>query len=167
QMAIAHNMFIRGINAIYAQATKIEPSKAKSFAFFCNALLEMIHHHHTLEEEIMFPFFESKFGANAMGDNVEQHHAFQHGVDDFEAYIKDVLHGKAVYSGDLVIKKLDSFADTLEIPTLKASRIRETCTEAELQGMQASIRKRALEGVSILSVLPLGLALHDKSSEPK
>ncbi|KAG6846718.1 hypothetical protein H0H93_012256 [Arthromyces matolae] len=166
-------MFVRGINAIYAQAMDIEARKAKSFAFFCNALMEMIHHHHTLEEELVFPFYESRMGANAMGHNVEQHHDFLPGLEDFEAYVKDVLNGKAVYSGDLTIKKLDSFADIMvkhlreEIPTLKSSRIRATCTEADLKSLNESIGKRILEGVSISTMLPLGIILHDKSSEPK
>jgi hypothetical protein len=34
-MSISHNMFIRGINAIYAQAEGITPEQVKPFTFFC------------------------------------------------------------------------------------------------------------------------------------
>ncbi|KAG6807792.1 hypothetical protein H0H93_001057, partial [Arthromyces matolae] len=64
-------------------------------------------------EDTIFPFHESKFGTNAMEHNIEQHHAFQPGFDVFQAYIKDILDGKAVYSGDLAIEKLDGFSETL------------------------------------------------------
>lgn len=73
----------------------------------------MIHHHHVIEEELLFPFYESKMGANAMGDNLEQHHRFRQGLADLEMYIKEVMDGKTIYSGDLVISKLDNFADDM------------------------------------------------------
>jgi hypothetical protein len=34
-MSISHNMFIRGINAIYAQAEGIKEEQVKPFTFFC------------------------------------------------------------------------------------------------------------------------------------
>ncbi|KNZ73103.1 hypothetical protein J132_01289 [Termitomyces sp. J132] len=173
EMSISHNMFIRGINAVYLQTPKIRKHEVKAFAFFCNSLFMMIRHHHTIEEELLFPFFESKMGPNAMGQNLEQHHQFQEGLDDLERYIKKVLGGQAVYDGSLVIKKLDSFADDMvkhlhdELSTIESSRMRAAFTEKELEDAVHVLKKRVLKDVSLTIVLPLGLILHDKSTAPQ
>ncbi|KAG6827775.1 hypothetical protein H0H92_010535 [Tricholoma furcatifolium] len=178
EMSIAHNMFIRGINAVYAHAPNIEKHQVKGFMFFCNALLTLIHHHHTLEEELQFPAFESKLGANAMGHNVDQHHSFNEGLEDLERYIKEVQEGKVVYDADLVLKKLDSFADALvqhlhdgfvaqELPTIESSKLRAVFKEQELKDINAQMEKMILKEVSLVKDLPLGLILHDKTTAPE
>ncbi|KAG6908661.1 hypothetical protein DXG01_003755 [Tephrocybe rancida] len=173
EMSISHNMFIRGINAVYAQAPKIRDDQVQAFAFFCNSLLALIHHHHTIEEELLFPFFETKLGKDTMGGNVDQHHTFQAGLEDLEIYIKEVLAGTTAYVGDLVVKKLDSFAEELvkhlheELPTIESSKMRAAFTIKDLQDLDAALGKRILKEVSLTTVLPLGLVLHDKSTAPE
>ncbi|KAG5653682.1 hypothetical protein H0H81_011434 [Sphagnurus paluster] len=196
EMAIAHNMFIRGINALHAQALAIEKEKVPAFTFFCKCLLEMIHLHHASEEELLFPFYESKLGVGMMEGNVQQHDMFAAGLEDLEAYIKEVRAGRVKYSGELVVKKLDSFTDALvehlnlvcilhsalqefwikdselilamqEIPTLEASKLRGAITKKELKDLDAALGKRILKEVSLTTVLPLGLVLHDKSTAPQ
>ncbi|KAG6872660.1 hypothetical protein C0995_007855 [Termitomyces sp. Mi166 len=173
EMSISHNMFIRGINAVYAQAPKIQEHQIKAFAFFCNSLLAMIDHHHTIEEELFFPFYESKMGANAMEHNFEQHHKFQEGLQDLERYIKKLLDGKAVYDGNLLIEKLDSFADDMvkhlhdELPTIESSKLRAVFTVQDLKDVEDALRKRVLKEVSLTTVIPLSLALHEKSTAPE
>ncbi|KAG6816079.1 hypothetical protein H0H87_008810 [Tephrocybe sp. NHM501043] len=166
-------MFIRGLNAVYVQAPKIKEAQVKAFAFFCNSLVALIHHHHTIEEELIFPFFETKLGAGTMEGNIEQHHTFQTGLEDLEAYIKDVLAGTKKYDGKLVVTKLDGFADALvqhlheEIPTIESSKMRAAFTEQDLKDLDAALGKRILKEVSLTTVLPLGLTLHDKSTAPE
>ncbi|KAF5384400.1 hypothetical protein D9615_003115 [Tricholomella constricta] len=173
EMSISHNMFIRGINAVYAQAAKIEEQQVQAFAFFCNSLLTMIHHHHTIEEELLFPFFEAKLGANAMEHNVEQHHEFSTGLEDLETYIKDVQSGTEQYRSAVVIEKLNSFADALvdhlheELPTLAADKMRAAFTKQDLKDLESALGKRILKEVSLTTVLPLGLVLHDKATAPQ
>ncbi|KAJ7154678.1 hypothetical protein C8R46DRAFT_1118070 [Mycena filopes] len=169
-MSISHNMFIRGINAIYAQAEGITPEQVKPFTFFCISFLEMLHHHHHIEETLLFPFFETKLGLHTMDANVEQHHAFMDGLTDLETYIKQVQDGGAEYSGRTIIEKLDGFADTLvehltaEIPTLESSKMRAAFTKADLQDLEAQLGKRVLKEVSLVTALPMGLICHDKST---
>ncbi|KAF5384403.1 hypothetical protein D9615_003116 [Tricholomella constricta] len=171
-MSISHNMFIRGLNAVYAQAPNIQEKQVQAFAFFCNSLLTMIHHHHHIEEELLFPFFESKLGAGTMEHNVEQHHAFLTGLEDLSAYIKDIQAGKAKYNGKLITEKLDGFADGLvqhlhdELPTLESSKMRAAFTKKDLKDLEATLGKRILKDVSLTTVLPLGMVLHDKSTAP-
>ncbi|KAG5644850.1 hypothetical protein DXG03_007580 [Asterophora parasitica] len=108
-----------------------------------------------------------------MEHNVEQHHAFLAGLESLEAYIKEIQAGNAQYDGKLVIEKLDSFADGLvqhlhdELPTLASSRMRAAFTEKDLKDLETSLGKRILKEVSLTTVLPLGMVLHDKSTAPQ
>ncbi|KAJ7227378.1 hypothetical protein GGX14DRAFT_629689 [Mycena pura] len=171
-MAIAHNMFIRGINAVYAQAEGIKKDQVKPFVFFCVSFLGMIHHHHHLEETLLFPFFETKLGAKAMEHNVEQHHEFMDRLNDLEKYLKEVQAGKVSYNGTTIIEKLDTFSDSLvqhladEIPTLESSKMRAAFTVKELEVFEAEFGKRILKEVSLSIDLPLGFICHDKSTAP-
>ncbi|KAJ7773463.1 hypothetical protein B0H16DRAFT_1512426 [Mycena metata] len=169
-MSISHNMFIRGINAIYAQAEGIKPEQVKPFTFFCISFLGMLHHHHHIEETLLFPFYEAKLGLHTMDANVEQHHAFMDGLTDLETYVKQVHAGEAEYSGKTIVAKLDSFTDTLiehlreEIPTLESSKMRAAFTEADLHDLEAQLGKRIMKEVSLVTTLPMGLICHDKST---
>ncbi|KAG6908663.1 hypothetical protein DXG01_003757 [Tephrocybe rancida] len=173
EMSISHNMFIRGLNAIHAQALNVKEDKAKAFAFFCNSLITMIHHHHHIEETLQFPFFETKLGTGSMEHNVEQHHAFMGGLDDLGTYVKGVLGGTVKYDGKLLLEKLDTFADGLvqhlhdELPTLESSKMRAVLTTKDLKDLEAALGKRIIKEVSLTNVLPLGLVLHDKASAPQ
>ncbi|CAI7590989.1 unnamed protein product [Penicillium glandicola] len=79
EMACAHNCMLRGLNSIYLQAEYVQkPQDIADFLFFIKSWANWVSHHHTLEEEQMFPGFEKVIGAAGfLGTNVEQHHAFQ------------------------------------------------------------------------------------------
>ncbi|KAJ7278459.1 hypothetical protein C8J57DRAFT_1307032 [Mycena rebaudengoi] len=172
EMSISHNMFIRGINAIYAQAEKITDAQVKPFTFFCIHFLTMLHHHHHIEETLIFPFFETKLGLHSMDANVEGHHSFMAGLDDLETYIKAVHADAAAtpYSGKTLIAKLDSFSDVLvehlreEIPTLESSKMRAAFTKKELEDLEADLGGRILKEISLPTAIAMGLICHDKST---
>ncbi|KAJ7455306.1 hypothetical protein B0H11DRAFT_2244592 [Mycena galericulata] len=172
EMAISHNMFIRGLNAINAQAEGIREDQVEPFAFFCISFFEMVHHHHRIEETFLFPFYEQKLGPNSMDGNIEQHHAFIDGLLDLETYFKEVHAGTASYKGVVVIEKLNVFADALvlhlseEIPTLESSRLRAVFTAQDFKDMEAALVKIILRDVSLFTSVPMGLICHDKSSAP-
>ncbi|KAJ7067099.1 hypothetical protein C8F01DRAFT_1247500 [Mycena amicta] len=172
EMSIAHNMFIRGVNAIYAQAKGIQDKQIKPFVFFCICVLETLHHHHHMEESLVFPFLEAKMGENAMAHNVEQHHAFMGGMDDLEVYLKAVQAGTAVYDAATLIEKLDSFAEQLvehlheEIATLESSKLQAVITEHDLQDLADQFIKLMKKEISLVTAMPLGLVCHDKSTAP-
>ncbi|RAL12065.1 uncharacterized protein BO97DRAFT_345986 [Aspergillus homomorphus CBS 101889] len=79
EMAFAHNSMLRGLNSIYLQAPHIsDPQDISDFLFFVHAWAGWVSHHHVLEEEKMFPGFESVIGIPSfLESNVEQHHSFQ------------------------------------------------------------------------------------------
>ncbi|KAJ7928883.1 hypothetical protein B0H13DRAFT_1966700 [Mycena leptocephala] len=172
EMSLAHNGFIRGLNAIHAQAEGIRDDQVKAFAFFCISYCEMVHHHHHIEETFLFPIYNEKLGEHAMDNNIDQHHAFMDGLNDLESYFKKVHAGTTTYSGKTVIEKLNGFADALvlhlaeEIPTLESGRLRAAFTEKDLKDMEAQLMKIILKDVSFVTTLPIGLLCHDKSTAP-
>ncbi|KAJ6623961.1 hypothetical protein B0H10DRAFT_760354 [Mycena sp. CBHHK59/15] len=170
EMSIAHNMFVRGLNAIYAQAEGIRADQVKAFTFFCIHFFGMLHHHHHIEETITFPRLEAKLGPHVMDVNVGQHHAFMDGLTDVEVYLKELQAGTATYNGALLIGKLNGFCDTLveqlheEIPTLESSRIRAAFTKEYLEETEAILKSHILKDLSLVTTIPTGLVCHDKSS---
>ncbi|KAF8206251.1 hypothetical protein K438DRAFT_1963330 [Mycena galopus ATCC 62051] len=169
-MSLAHNMFIRGLNAIYAQAEGIKEEQVKPFAFFCISFMGIVHHHHAIEEKYLFSIYNQKLGPNAMDHNVEQHEAFMGGLNDLEAYFKEVHAGTTPYNGDIVVQKLTQFGDALvlhlneEIATLESSRLRAAMTKKDLKEMEDQIVKIILKDISFVTSLPVGLICHDKST---
>ncbi|KAJ5971378.1 uncharacterized protein N7479_001296 [Penicillium vulpinum] len=79
EMTHTHNCMLRALNSIYHQAEQLEKLEdIADFLFFIKSWSGWVSHHHTMEEEMMFPGFERVIGTPGfLGDNVEQHHAFQ------------------------------------------------------------------------------------------
>ncbi|KAJ7860169.1 hypothetical protein B0H13DRAFT_1901142 [Mycena leptocephala] len=172
EMSLVHNLFVRALNAIYAQAEGIRDDQAKAFAFFGMIYCQGVHHHHHTEETYLFPKYNEKLGANAMDQNIEQHHAFLDGLNDLESYFKEVHAGTTPYNGAIVIQKIDGFADDLvlhlneEIATLESSRMRAALTAEDLKDIEDTVKKIVLKNISFFKGLPMGLVCHDKSSAP-
>jgi hypothetical protein len=73
-MALAHNVFIRGLNSIYLQAPHIKPSEAPSFISYSLCLYESLNAHHEMEETVLFPGIEEKTGEKGIMDmDIKQH----------------------------------------------------------------------------------------------
>ncbi|KAG6840271.1 hypothetical protein C0991_007794 [Blastosporella zonata] len=56
---------------------------------------------------------------------------FQAGLEGLEVYIKEVQAGTEEYDGQLVVQKLDEFADALvqnELPTIESGKMRAAFT---------------------------------------
>jgi hypothetical protein len=52
-MALAHNIMVRNLNAVYLQAPNItKKDDIADFIVFVQTLCEEIHHHHSGEEEV-------------------------------------------------------------------------------------------------------------------
>jgi hemerythrin-like domain-containing protein len=73
-MALAHNMLLRGLNSIYLQAPHIAPADAGDFISYAKCWVEVLEHHHKMEEDRIFPWIEEQTGEEGiMEGNVEQH----------------------------------------------------------------------------------------------
>jgi hemerythrin-like domain-containing protein len=87
-MAHLHNCIIRGINCIYLQAPNVHAADdVKDFLFFTRAWCSFVHHHHQIEEDLVFPRLEAYTGkAGCMSANIEQHHLFEPGLKQLTEY---------------------------------------------------------------------------------
>lgn len=76
-----------------------------------------MHHHHQEEEEELFPKIEEVIGRpGSMESNVQQHDAFQAGLEEFAKYTKLCQEeGGKSYDGQKVKAFIDSFGKPLEL----------------------------------------------------
>jgi hemerythrin-like domain-containing protein len=125
-MANVHNSFIRGLNCIYLQAPHVHETKDKEdFLKFISFWCGFVHHHHNVEEEMVFPQIEQLTGKKSlMNSNIEQHKIFEPGLLKLDEYATTTT--AVGYDATKVRSMIDGFADALydhlkaEIPTLLA-----------------------------------------------
>jgi len=169
-MAAAHNTFIQGINAIIHHAPTVPADKVQPFMVFCLALLDNVHHHHSLEETFYFPAMEEKLGKGALDANVEQHKEFMPGLEAFEEWCKKVQKGEVLYDAKVFLGLVEAFADIMvahmnsEIPTLDRNIMQEKFTIAELKAIDSEFMKRALATVDFYKTLPLSVVCANPST---
>lgn len=129
EMITVHNCLIRGINSIYLQCINVERSSVALPAFikYASAWSQILHSHHTTEEQWIFPEIEAITGEKGVMDvNVEQHRSFEEGLKEYTAYLKNTETGREKYDGAKLKKLIDTFMPILrqhlldEIFTLKA-----------------------------------------------
>jgi len=116
--------------------------------------------HHAGEEFDFFPAVEEMASAKGiMQANVEQHHTFEAGVEEFGDYVESLVNGKEKYDGGRIMQIIDGFGGALmkhfaeEIPTLEALRV---YGEDKMGGMLEVADKEAKKSmVCSLVVCPL------------
>jgi hemerythrin-like domain-containing protein len=95
EMANAHNVIIRGLNAILQQAPHVPVVNApnynakdvKDLLFYVQAWVKMVNHHHSVEEDHMFPGIEKFSGrVGIMEEPLHQHELFHPGMERLLAY---------------------------------------------------------------------------------
>jgi hemerythrin-like domain-containing protein len=149
-MALAHNVMVRNLNAIYLQASNItDPKDISDFLIFCQTCYEAIHHHHHCEEEFFFPWIEEYTGEKGiMERNVEQHKAFDAGAEKFKDYTYSVT--PASYDGEKLKGIIDDFGPALtahltdEIQTLLSL---DKYGAEKLEKAWHELDKKALDGI--------------------
>jgi len=74
EMAVTHNIIIRGLNSIYLQAPHVQPKDYVDFIGYCLCWGDVLHAHHYCEETIAFPEIEKSSEVKGIMDvNVHQH----------------------------------------------------------------------------------------------
>jgi hypothetical protein len=108
-MALAHNAFVRILNSIYLQAEQVKkPQDIADFYVYCQTFNTVVSRHHHHEEEIFFPQIEEYSGVKGIMEvNVQQHEAFEGGLQKFAAYVNDTPVDK--YDGNQLKLILDEF----------------------------------------------------------
>jgi hemerythrin-like domain-containing protein len=97
QMALSHNVLIRGLNAILQQAPHVKAAGSADYQrqdvvdllYYVEAWVRTVHLHHDTEEEFMFPAIERETGQTGLFDHAEEQHAvFTPGMDQLLAYVR-------------------------------------------------------------------------------
>jgi len=114
-MPLAHNTFVRNLNAIYLQAPHVSsPTDITDFITFCLISLEAIHHHRSVEERIAFPQIAAYSGVPEItAGNIAQHAAFEKGIEEFQAYLKAATAES--YDGEEVRRIVGGFGTLLSL----------------------------------------------------
>ncbi|KAF8608153.1 hypothetical protein BDV93DRAFT_519217 [Ceratobasidium sp. AG-I] len=170
-MAALHNILIRSFNSIIYHAPNVGPTDVPPFMKYCRSVSAFVHEHHATEEQLVFPFFESKLGKGAMDANVTQHQDFLPQYNEWDQLCQDIQSGKSQYEAESFVTSLRKSTDLLvehladEIPTMEASKLKPHFSEAELQALEIDIDKKVKE-LSSLSDFPLLLVNGDTEYNP-
>lgn len=114
-MALVHNLVLRGLNAAYNQCLSVTPGTqaAQDFLIFNQCVFEMLKSHHDMEEEKLFPALEKALGQpGAMETNVAEHHDFHDGLMHFHDYVFNTEADK--YDGSTLHSIIESFGFLVE-----------------------------------------------------
>jgi hemerythrin-like domain-containing protein len=116
EMALIHNILIRGLNCITLQAINVKKSEdIMDFMSFCDAWSCALHSHHNTEETVYFPLLEEQSTEKGvMAKNHAEHEIFLPGLLAFDEYIRGVQSDVKLYEGSKVVKIVDSFGPALE-----------------------------------------------------
>lgn len=121
-MAHAHNCLLRGLNAIMLQALHIpsagspgyNESDVRDLLIYIQTWVKTVHHHHDVEESVMFPEIEKMAGdVGLFSGAVHQHHEFHDGLADLLRLAKEMQTDPAKYSWAKIKAVIDGFAPTL------------------------------------------------------
>ncbi|KAH7198336.1 uncharacterized protein B0J16DRAFT_330264 [Fusarium flagelliforme] len=179
EMTVVHNLFLRGINAIYVQAVNVAErgtAKDKSdFANFAWSWSQEVLEHHDVEESRIFPEINELAGVPGLMDaNIEEHHLFHTGLDKFREYVDKLRKEEEELDGEKLKGIIDSFMPVLrthlenEIDTLVGlEKYADRCDwGAWFQKVAQDLGAQGMKSASHRNeILPLAMILHDKTFE--
>lgn len=127
EMALVHNVILRGMNSIYLQAPHVPAKDVPPFIGYCKAWSELLHSHHESEEALLFPSIEKAAGVpGLMQTSVSEHQQFRDGLGEFDKYLDTAT--PETFAGQKLNGIIDTFSGALtqhladEIPALVALR---------------------------------------------
>ncbi|KAF9527421.1 hypothetical protein CPB83DRAFT_836591 [Crepidotus variabilis] len=160
-MAAAHNIFIQGVNAMAAHALHVTDEKVQPFMLFCLSVLEVVHHHHRVEETYYFDALEKKLGEGYLTESKDEHGTFVPQIEATESWLEDVRDGKTIYDGSGFLAQINSWADDMihhlnhEVERLDREKIKECFTVNELKAIESEFMKVALKDANFYTSLPI------------
>ncbi|KAL1955225.1 hypothetical protein VTO42DRAFT_8884 [Malbranchea cinnamomea] len=89
-MALVHNLILRGLNAAYNQCLDVSPGTqaAHDFLVFNQCIFQVLQVHHDMEEQHLFPALEAALDRpGAMDQNRQEHHSFHDELMRFHEYV--------------------------------------------------------------------------------
>ncbi|QSZ31187.1 hypothetical protein DSL72_000750 [Monilinia vaccinii-corymbosi] len=116
EMALVHNILLRGLNCIYLQAPNVkETSDIADFMQFCDAWSSILHSHHAAEETVYFKLLDEQSARDdVFTANHTEHERFLPGLFAFDLYVSGVRDNANSYDGQRVRELIDAFGTDLE-----------------------------------------------------
>lgn len=115
QMALSHNVILRGMNASFNQCLGVQPgtTEAHDFLLFNQCLFEILQQHHDVEETYMFGEIERLTKIDGIMDqNIQEHKDFHDDLERFRKYVFETAAGD--YDGQTLKAMLEGFGKTVE-----------------------------------------------------
>ena len=116
EMALIHNIILRGLNCITLQAKNVKkPKDILDFMAFCDAWTCVLKSHHNAEETVYFPLLEEQSTSKGvMARNHAEHETFLPGLVALDEYIRTVKANVQSYDGSTVVKITEDLGPALE-----------------------------------------------------
>ncbi|KIM22281.1 hypothetical protein M408DRAFT_28830 [Serendipita vermifera MAFF 305830] len=140
-MAGAHLMILEILANINNQLDTIPPEEKQNFALFCLFGMQIIEHHHHMEETVIFPRMQPEFTT----DVVEEHAAFSSAMHELEAYLKAVLAVKQGAKNGQVIPIVGQAKVPFSVPKIR--QILDTMIDPLLTHLEHELEWLAPENI--------------------
>lgn len=116
EMALVHNILLRGLNCIYIQAPNVkETNDIADFMKFCDAWSSVLHSHHAAEETVYFKMLDEQSSKDDVFiTNHAEHEKFLPGLFAFDLYVSGVKDDAKPYDGYRLRELIDVFGTDLE-----------------------------------------------------
>jgi hemerythrin-like domain-containing protein len=161
EMALIHNILLRGLNCIYNQAPNLKFSEdIDDFMDFCGAWSHTLRSHHKTEETVYFPLLEEQCSEGNKGvasKNHDEHERFLGGLGEFDEVVKGVKIDGVDYDSAKLLKIIDDFGPRLaehlrnEIVLLQSLEADERIDWALMGRTMAEQSKKVADRVGFLS----------------
>jgi hemerythrin-like domain-containing protein len=116
EMALIHNIILRGLNCITVQAPNVKkPEDILDFMAFCDAWTYVLKSHHNTEETVYFPLLEEQStNKGVMAKNHAEHGTFLPGLLALDEYVSKAKADVKSYDGSELAKIVQGFGPALE-----------------------------------------------------
>lgn len=175
-MACAHNVIIRGLNAIVQQAPYVKAHNrkdVKDLFFYVSSWVKLVEHHHWTEESFIFPELEKFNGRPGSMDGPKlQHELFHGGLERLLVYTQETNTQDYRWDGPGGMKEIvDSFSKNLmdhlyaEVDVFLAMDNVDSLGLREVWDQGEAIAKKAGNLGMLYSIFPCVLGNADKTYE--
>ncbi|KAG8908130.1 hypothetical protein FRB99_000158 [Tulasnella sp. 403] len=163
RQVILHNIIIRGYNGALYYSDQVQPGTKQFSAFltYCAQVNAFVRCHHSHEETIIFPFFESKLGKGSMSHNLAEHETFTEPLRSFEDLVASLQSGKTGFDAPTFRTAIYAFLPPMldhlqhEIDTIRPEILRKSMTKEEIEKMEKDLLDDLLKTFSLVRDTPL------------
>lgn len=153
EMALMHNIIIRSFNSLLYYSGEVQPGTPEfiSFLRYTREVCAQVHRRHNDEENLYFPFLESKLGDGRMAGMVAAHEALVKPLAAFEDLVQKMIIKPHEWDLDLFRNSIYRFMPILrehlkdELKIVDATELRKHFTEQDFKEYEKRFIKDAIK----------------------